>query len=161
MQLTQALQHPIFTIVAQAAKNLQVETYVIGGFVRDYLLQRDYKKDIDFVAVGNGIDLALEVSQLLPGKPKVQVFKNFGTAMLRFQDMDFEFVGARKESYDRNSRKPFVENGTLKEDQDRRDFTINALAISLNETNYGGLMDPFNGQEDLKNQTTFHKYSKE
>jgi tRNA nucleotidyltransferase (CCA-adding enzyme) len=152
MNVKEALQHPIFSVVAQAAKNLSTETYVIGGFVRDYLLQRDYKKDIDFVAVGSGIDLALEVSNLLPGKPKVQVFKNFGTAMLRYQDMDIEFVGARKESYDRNSRKPVVENGTLQEDQDRRDFTINALAISLNETNYGELMDPFNGQEDLKNQ---------
>lgn len=152
MNVKEALQHPIFSVVAQAAKNLPTETYVIGGFVRDYLLQRDYKKDIDFVAVGSGIDLALEVSNLLPGKPKVQVFKNFGTAMLRYQDMDIEFVGARKESYDRNSRKPVIENGTLQEDQDRRDFTINALAISLNETNYGELMDPFNGQEDLKNQ---------
>jgi tRNA nucleotidyltransferase (CCA-adding enzyme) len=147
-----ALQNPIFKIVAQASKELNVQTYVIGGFVRDFLLQRDFKKDIDIVAVGSGIDLALRVSELLPNNPKVQIFKNYGTAMLRFNDMDVEFVGARKESYNRNSRNPIVEDGSLQDDQNRRDFTINALAISLNESNYGDLLDPFNGILDLENK---------
>ena len=148
----EALQHPIFEIITQAATNLQVEAYVIGGFVRDFLLQRDSKKDIDIVAVGSGIALALEVSNLLPNHPKVQVFKNYGTAMLRYDDIDIEFVGARKESYHFDSRKPVVEDGTLEDDQNRRDFTINALAISLSAANYGQLIDPFNGVEDLKNK---------
>ncbi|WHT39378.1 MULTISPECIES: HD domain-containing protein [Myroides] len=148
----EALQHPIFEIITQAATNLGVEAYVIGGFVRDFLLQRDSKKDIDIVAVGSGIALALEVSNLLPNHPKVQVFKNYGTAMLRYDDIDIEFVGARKESYHFDSRKPVVEDGTLEDDQNRRDFTINALAISLSATTYGQLIDPFNGVEDLRNQ---------
>lgn len=145
-----ALQHPIFEHIAQAAEELQLDAYVIGGFVRDFLLQRGNKKDIDVVAIGSGIDLALRVSELLPHKPKVQVFKNFGTAMLRYGDTDIEFVGARKESYTENSRKPAVENGTLTDDQNRRDFTINALALSLNRSNYGDLLDPFNGVDDLQ-----------
>jgi len=148
----EALQHPIFEIITQAATNLAVEAYVIGGFVRDFLLQRDSKKDIDIVAVGSGIALALEVSNLLPNHPKVQVFKNYGTAMLRYDDIDIEFVGARKESYHFDSRKPVVEDGTLEDDQNRRDFTINALAISLSATTYGQLIDPFNGVEDLRNK---------
>ncbi|WP_060873603.1 CCA tRNA nucleotidyltransferase [Myroides odoratus] len=148
----EALQHPIFEIITQAATNLGVEAYVIGGFVRDFLLQRDSKKDIDIVAVGSGIALALEVSNLLPNHPKVQVFKNYGTAMLRYDDIDIEFVGARKESYHFDSRKPVVEDGTLEDDQNRRDFTINALAISLSATTYGQLIDPFNGVEDLRNK---------
>lgn len=152
MNYTKALHNPIFKIISQAAQELGIESYVIGGFVRDYLLQRDFKKDIDIVAVGSGIDLALKVSELLPNNPKVQVFKNYGTAMLRFQEIDIEFVGARKESYQTESRNPVVENGTLKDDQDRRDFTINALAFSLNQTNYGELVDPFNGIEDLTNK---------
>jgi tRNA nucleotidyltransferase (CCA-adding enzyme) len=152
MNHSKALQNPIFKIIAQASKNLNTETYVIGGFVRDYLLQRDFKKDIDIVAVGSGIDLALKVSELLPNHPKVQIFKNYGTAMLRFNDMDIEFVGARKESYNRDSRNPIVEDGTLQDDQNRRDFTINALAISLNESNYGDLLDSFNGILDLENK---------
>ncbi len=147
-----ALQLPIFNILAQAAKELGVSTYVIGGFVRDYLLQRGAKKDIDIVAVGSGIDLALKVSALIPHHPKVQVFKNYGTAMLRYDDMDIEFVGARKESYHTDSRKPMVENGTLEDDQNRRDFTINALAFSLNENNFGDLIDPFDGVADLANK---------
>ncbi|MFT7351951.1 MAG: tRNA nucleotidyltransferase/poly(A) polymerase [Flavobacterium sp.] len=152
MNHSQALQNPIFKIIAQASKGLNVETYVIGGFVRDFLLQRDFKKDIDIVAVGSGIDLALRVSELLSNNPKVQIFKNYGTAMLRFNDMDIEFVGARKESYNRDSRNPIVEDGSLQDDQNRRDFTINALAISLNESNYGDLLDPFNGILDLENK---------
>lgn len=152
MNYTKALQNPIFKIIAKASQELNVESYVIGGFVRDYLLQRDFKKDIDIVAIGSGIDLALKVSDLLPNKPKVQVFKNYGTAMLRYQEIDIEFVGARKESYTQDSRNPIVENGTLKDDQNRRDFTINALAFSLNENNYGALLDPFNGLIDLENK---------
>ena len=152
MNYTKALHNPIFKIIAQASQELNLESYVIGGFVRDFLLQRDFKKDIDIVAVGSGIDLALKVSELLPNKPKVQVFKNYGTAMLRYKEIDIEFVGARKESYAENSRNPLVETGTLEDDQNRRDFTINALAFSLNENNYGNLVDPFNGLTDLQNK---------
>jgi tRNA nucleotidyltransferase (CCA-adding enzyme) len=153
MNYTRALNNPIFKIIAQASTELAVESYVIGGFVRDYLLQRDFKKDIDIVAIGSGIDLALKVSELLPNHPKVQIFKNYGTAMLRYDDMDIEFVGARKESYSQDSRNPIVENGTLQDDQNRRDFTINAMAFSLNELNYGKLVDPFNGMDDLSTKT--------
>ncbi|MBS1534928.1 MAG: HD domain-containing protein [Bacteroidetes bacterium] len=147
-----ALQHPIFEVVSKASAEMGVPSYVIGGFVRDFLLQRNFKKDIDIVTVGSGIDLALKVAELLPNKPKVQVFKNYGTAMLRFDDTDIEFVGARKESYFFESRNPVVQNGTLEDDQNRRDFTINALALSLNSETYGDLLDPFNGLEDLKNK---------
>jgi len=152
MNYTKALNNPIFEIIAQASQELNIESYVIGGFVRDFLLERDFKKDIDIVAVGSGIDLALKVSELLPNKPKVQVFKNYGTAMLRYKEIDIEFVGARKESYNQDSRNPIVKNGTLEDDQNRRDFTINALAFSLNERNYGELVDPFNGLTDLENK---------
>ncbi len=152
MNYKQHLEDKIFDIVSQAANQLNLECYVIGGYVRDILLERNHKKDIDIVAVGSGIELALKVSELIPNHPKVQVFKNYGTAMLRYNDMDIEFVGARKESYNRDSRKPIVENGSLKDDQERRDFTINALAFSLNKTNFGELLDPFNGVEDLKNK---------
>lgn len=148
----EALNNKIFEVISQASQELNVESYVIGGFVRDLILNRDFKKDIDIVAVGSGIELALKVSQLLPRKPKVQVFKTYGTAMLRFEDTEIEFVGARKESYHFESRNPVVENGTLEDDQNRRDFTINALALSLNEKNFGELSDPFNGLEDLKNK---------
>ena len=148
----EALHNKIFAITSQAAHELNVKSYVIGGFVRDFLLQRDFKKDIDIVAVGSGIDLAQKVSSLLPHKPKVQVFKTYGTAMLRHDDIDIEFVGARRESYTQNSRNPQVETGTLEDDQNRRDFTINALALSLDEKDYGALVDPFNGIEDLKNK---------
>ncbi len=148
-----ALNNKIFEVVSQASQELNIESYVIGGFVRDLLLERDFKKDIDIVAVGSGIELALKVSELLPKKPKVQVFKNYGTAMLRFEEIEIEFVGARKESYHFESRNPVVENGTLEDDQNRRDFTINALALSLNKDNFGELSDPFNGLEDLKNKT--------
>lgn len=148
----EALNNKIFEVISQASHELNVESYVIGGFVRDLLLNRDFKKDIDIVAVGSGIELALKVSQLLPNKPKVQVFKTYGTAMLRFEDTEIEFVGARKESYHFESRNPVVENGTLEDDQNRRDFTINALALSLNVANFGELSDPFNGLEDLKHK---------
>lgn len=146
----EALHSKIFQIISQASQELNVDSYVIGGFVRDLILKRDFKKDIDIVAVGSGIELALKVSQLLPKKPKVQVFKNYGTAMLRFEDTEIEFVGARKESYRFESRNPVVENGTLQDDQNRRDFTINALAISLNTKNFGDLLDPFNGLQDIE-----------
>jgi tRNA nucleotidyltransferase (CCA-adding enzyme) len=149
----EALNNKIFEVISQASQELNVDSYVIGGFVRDLLLGRDFKKDIDVVAVGSGIELALKVSDLLPNKPKVQVFKTYGTAMLRFEDTEIEFVGARKESYTHDSRNPIVENGTLEDDQNRRDFTINALALSLNAANFGELSDPFNGLEDIKNKT--------
>ncbi len=148
----EALNNKIFEVISQASQELNVESYVIGGFVRDLLLKRNSKKDIDVVAVGSGIDLALKVSELLPKKPKVQVFKTYGTAMLRFEDTEIEFVGARKESYNLDSRNPIVEDGTLEDDQNRRDFTINALALSLNVDNFGALSDPFNGISDLENK---------
>ncbi len=153
MNYKSALNNKIFEVISQASQQLNIDTYVIGGFVRDLLLERDFKKDIDIVAVGSGIELALKVSDLLPNKPKVQVFKTYGTAMLRFEDTEIEFVGARKESYNFESRNPIVEDGTLEDDQNRRDFTINALALSLNENNFGELSDPFSGLEDLKNKT--------
>ena len=152
MNYKSALNNKIFQVISQASQELNVDSYVIGGFVRDLLLKRDFKKDIDIVAVGCGIELALKVSQLLPNKPKVQVFKTYGTAMLRFEDTEVEFVGARKESYHFDSRNPVVENGTLEDDQNRRDFTINALALSLNNENFGELSDPFNGLADLENK---------
>ena len=153
MNYKSALQNTIFEVISKASVELNVESYVIGGFVRDLLLERKFKKDIDIVAVGSGIELALKVSELLPKKPKVQVFKNYGTAMLRFEDTEIEFVGARKESYHFESRNPVVENGTLEDDQNRRDFTINALALSLNPNNFGDLVDPFDGVLDLENKT--------
>ncbi len=152
INFSNALNNKIFEVISRASQELNIESYVIGGFVRDYLLGREFKKDIDIVAIGSGIELALKVSEMLPKKPKVQVFKTYGTAMLRFEDTEIEFVGARKESYNFESRNPVVENGTLEDDQNRRDFTINALAISLNKNNYGDLLDPFNGLEDLKNK---------
>ncbi len=149
MNHKQALQHGIFKYITQSAEELQVESYVIGGFVRDYLLERGNAKDIDVVAVGSGIELAKQVAKNLPNQPKVQVFKTYGTAMLIYEGIEIEFVGARKESYNEDSRNPIVENGTLEDDQNRRDFTINALALSLNENNFGELLDPFNGLSDL------------
>jgi len=149
MNHKQALKHKVFSFISKSADELQLDCFVIGGFVRDYLLERDNAKDIDVVAVGSGIELAQHVSQSLPNQPKVQVFKTYGTAMLRYDDIEIEFVGARKESYNEDSRNPVVENGTLQDDQNRRDFTINALALSLNASNFGDLLDPFNGIEDL------------
>ena len=149
MFLNEKLTHTIFEAVAKAAAELNVETYVVGGFVRDLLLNRP-SKDIDFVCVGSGIELAKKTASIISPDLHVNIFKNFGTAHFRADDWDFEFVGARKESYNRDSRKPVVENGTLTDDQNRRDFTINALAISLNKNNYGELIDPFQGMIDLK-----------
>lgn len=146
--MTEALVHPIFKMVSEVADETGCDVYVVGGFVRDFLLHRT-SKDVDFVTIGSGIDLAQKVAEKL-GKPEaVAVFKNYGTAHIRNNEWDFEFVGARKESYRSDSRKPLVENGTLADDQNRRDFTINALAISLNKSNYGELIDPFGGIRDL------------
>ena len=147
-----ALQHKIFNVLSEAADDINVEAYVIGGFVRDFFLKRGKAEDIDVVAVGSGIELAKKVSEKLPGKPPVKVFKTYGTAMLKIFDLEVEFVGARKESYTENSRNPEVEQGTLADDQNRRDFTINALALQLNKKDFGKLLDPFKGLEDLKTQ---------
>ena len=152
MNYKEALQLDIFSTISKAATELQLETYVIGGFVRDFLLKRGDAKDIDVVAVGSGIELARKVASLLPGKPNVQVFKNYGTAMIKTKEIEVEFVGARKESYERGSRNPAVENGTLQDDQNRRDFSINAMALSLNESTFGDLLDPFNGLQDLEDE---------
>lgn len=149
MNLKTALKHPIFQIISQSAKELGIDAYVIGGFVRDYILKRGQHKDIDIVAIGSGIALAKQVAKNIPNHPKVQVFKTYGTAMLRYEDIEVEFVGARKESYSEESRNPIVENGTLEDDQNRRDFTINAMALDLSASNFGDLLDPFNGMEDL------------
>lgn len=151
-QYIQAVQHPAFELIANASVKLGIRSYVIGGFVRDFILQRNVPKDIDIVALGSGIELAKEVADSIPEKTKVSVFKNFGTAMIRHKDLEIEFVGARKESYSSDSRKPVVEDGSLEDDQNRRDFTINALAISLNQNDYGNLLDPFDGITDLQNQ---------
>lgn len=148
MQLKQYIQHPIFKIVSEAAKDLGVEAYVIGGYVRDCLLERE-TKDIDVVSTGKGIELAQAVASKLGGS-KISIFKRFGTAMINHKDLEVEFVGARKESYSEDSRKPAVEDGTIKDDQDRRDFTVNALAISLNQGSWGELVDPFGGVDDLE-----------
>jgi poly(A) polymerase len=152
MNYKEALQHQIFKIISKSAKELHLDSYVIGGFVRDFILKRGDAKDIDVVAIGNGIELAKQVAKNLPNKPKVQIFKTYGTAMLKYNDIEIEFVGARKESYNEDSRNPIVENGTLEDDQNRRDFTINALALNLSEENFGDVLDPFNGIEDLKNK---------
>ena len=129
MNYKKALQHNVFKIISKSANELHLDCYVIGGFVRDLILQRGTHKDIDIVAIGSGIALAKQVSKNLLDNPKVQVFKTYGTAMLKHKDIEIEFVGARKESYNTNSRNPTVENGTLQDDQNRRDLTINALAL--------------------------------
>ena len=149
--MKKCLNDPIFNIISQVGESEKTPVFVIGGFVRDALLKRS-SKDIDVVALGSGIEIAEKVAKKLGPKVKVSVFKNFGTAMLRHGDYEIEFVGARKESYRQNSRKPIVENGTLMDDQNRRDFTINAMAISLNKEDYGQLIDPFNGEKDLRNK---------
>lgn len=148
-QMKHFLHHPIFKIISEVAKESKTPAYVIGGYVRDLLLNRA-SKDVDFLIIGNGIDFAEQVARKIGRGTRVNVFKNFGTAQLVFQDWDIEFVGARKESYRSDSRKPIVEDGTLTDDQNRRDFSINAMAISLNAVDFGHLIDPFDGQGDLK-----------
>ncbi|WP_139178038.1 CCA tRNA nucleotidyltransferase [Draconibacterium orientale] len=145
------LKEKIFKDIQAVADRAETETYVIGGYVRDLYLERP-SKDIDIVTIGSGIDFANEVAKNLKPRPRVNVFKNFGTAMLKYKDLEIEFVGARKESYQRNSRKPIVEDGTLEDDQNRRDFTINAMAFRLNGDRFGELVDPFNGMDDLNNK---------
>ena len=150
-KMNKELSLSIFRTISEAADQMQQETYVIGGYVRDLFLNRP-SKDIDIVTVGSGINLAKEVAKKIKPRPSVNIFKNFGTAMVKTDDLELEFVGARKESYRKNSRKPLVENGTLEDDQNRRDFTINTLALGLNKNNYGELTDPFDGLTDLKNK---------
>lgn len=147
----QFLNQHIYQLIGKCANELQVDAYLIGGFVRDIFLERS-SKDIDVVAIGKGIDLATKLKDNLGEEAHLSVFKNFGTAQIKFNDLEIEFVGARKESYSRDSRKPIVEDGSLQDDQLRRDFTINALAIGLSQHNFGKLLDPFNGLEDLKNK---------
>lgn len=150
MNYKQALNQDIFKIISESAEVLKIQCFVIGGYVRDLLLDRGNSKDIDIVAVGSGIELANHVAKTISHQPKVQIFKTYGTAMLRYMDIDIEFVGARKESYKKESRNPIVEIGTLQDDQKRRDFTINALALSLNSADFGELLDPFDGMSHLK-----------
>ncbi len=150
LDINRCISDRIFSIIAESANESGVEAYVIGGYVRDCLLGRDFdKRDIDIVVDGSGIELAKQVASRISSRIKVKVYKNFGTAMFRTKGHIIEFVGARKESYSSDSRKPVVENGSLEDDQNRRDFTINALAISLNRRNYGQLIDPFSGIKDL------------
>ena len=152
MNLKSSLEHAVFTQIGEVADRLGLETYVVGGYVRDIILKRT-SKDIDFVCVGSGIALAREVAAALGPSSVVTVFKSFGTAQVKFEDLELEFVGARKESYRSDSRKPIVEDGTLDDDQKRRDFTINAMAICLNKGRFGDLIDPFGGVEDIRQKT--------
>ena len=150
MNYSGALQHNIFKIISESASFLNIDAYVIGGYVRDHILNRGTHKDIDVVAIGSGIALANEVAKRLPDQPKVKVFKTYGTAMINFEDLEIELVGARRESYQKDSRNPIVEDGSLEDDQNRRDFTINALALNLDKDHYGMLLDPFDGLKDLE-----------
>lgn len=149
MNLSSSLGHTVFKTIGDVADRASLETYVVGGYVRDILLKRP-SKDVDFVCVGSGIELAQQVAKAVGPNARVTVFKNFGTAQIVVDGMELEFVGARKESYRAESRKPIVEDGSLEDDQKRRDFTINALAISLNRNSFGDLVDPFDGMGDLK-----------
>ena len=152
MELKEHFTHKIFQLISETADELNLECYAVGGYVRDIFLKRP-SKDIDVVVVGSGIDMAQALGKKLGRKAHVSVFKNFGTAQVKYFDTEVEFVGARKESYSHDSRKPVVENGTLEDDQNRRDFTINALAVCLNKARFGELVDPFDGLEDLKQRT--------
>ena len=145
----EALKKPIFKIISDCSESLNVPSYVVGGYVRDIILFGKKSNDIDIVAIGDGIELAKAVSNALPNKPKVSVYKTYGTAMICHNNIDLEFVGARRESYQKNSRNPKVFTGSIEDDQKRRDFTINALAISLNKVDYGKILDPFDGIKDL------------
>ena len=153
LNMNRCISDSIFSLISDNAYESGLEAYVIGGYVRDCLLERNYdKRDIDILVIGSGIELAKKIAYAISPRIKVTVYKNFGTAMFRARGYTIEFVGARKESYSRNSRKPLVENGTLEDDQNRRDFTINAMAISLNRPDYGRMVDPFNGIDDLENK---------
>ena len=146
-----SIETTIFNRIAAAAASLNLPTYLIGGFVRDKIIGRA-TKDADIVCLGDGIELANKVADLFEPRPTVAFFKNFGTAQIKLPEMEIEFVGARKESYQLESRKPQVETGSLEDDQNRRDFTINALAISLNKADFGQLIDPFNGVAAIENK---------
>jgi len=145
------LQHRIFSVIAEEAEALNQKAFVVGGYVRDIFLKRE-SKDIDIVVLGSGIDLAQHIANRLGDKVSVNIFRNFGTAMIKYDGLEIEFVGARKESYRLDSRKPIVEEGTLDDDQKRRDFTINAMAIQLTPSNFGELLDPFDGMKDLEDK---------
>ena len=147
--LQQAFSDPIFTAIGEIAEQMQTRAFAIGGCVRDALLQRNQSKDIDIVCEGSGIELAKAVADQLPNSGKVSIYKNYGTAMVQVGSYELEFVGARKESYQKNSRSPVVESGSLEDDQKRRDFTVNTLAFALNPKEFGTLIDPFDGLEDL------------
>ncbi len=149
--MKQYLTHPIFKLISEAADTASMECFVIGGYVRDLILQRP-SKDIDVVVLGSGIAFAEAVAQKLGKGAYLSVFKNFGTAQIKYKDLEIEFVGARRESYQRDSRNPIVEDGTLEDDQNRRDFTINALALCLNSNRFGDMVDPFNGVRDIENR---------
>ncbi|WP_185859461.1 CCA tRNA nucleotidyltransferase [Blattabacterium cuenoti] len=150
MNLSSALSKKIFRIVSLSSQKIKQDSYVVGGYVRDFLLGEKKSEDLDILTVGEGIRLAKEVSKYIKPYPIIKIFKRFGTAMLKYDNQKIEFVGSRKESYHLSSRNPFIELGSLQDDQNRRDFTINALAISLNPDNYGELIDPFGGLSDLK-----------
>ncbi|MDH6250550.1 poly(A) polymerase [Chryseobacterium sp. H1D6B] len=152
INLNQNKNLKLFKIISEVASRNNQSVYIVGGYVRDLLMKRKASTDIDFVTEQSGIELAGSVAKEIDPKMKVSVFKTYGTAMIKYKDLELEFVGARKESYTEDSRKPEVEGGTLEDDQKRRDFTINAMAISLNKDNFGELIDPFNGVEDLKNE---------
>ncbi|MDG1284166.1 MAG: HD domain-containing protein [Flavobacteriales bacterium] len=153
MNYSKELNNQIFNIIQKESDKLKYPTYVVGGWVRDLLLKRENTvTDIDFVCVGSGIILAEKVALTIGKQARFKVFKKFGTALISYKGENYEFIGARKESYRSNSRKPIVENGTFEDDQIRRDFTINAISIQLNKDNFGELIDPFNGIEDLKNK---------
>ncbi len=152
INLNQNKNLKLFKIISEVAARNNQSVYIVGGYVRDILMNRKVPTDIDFVTQQNGIELAKAVANEINPKLKVSVFKTYGTAMFKYDNLELEFVGARKESYSEDSRKPAVENGTLEDDQKRRDFTINAMAISLNQDNFGELIDPFNGRKDLQNK---------
>lgn len=155
MKKIDLIQNPYFKLfktISSIAHTEHQSVYIVGGFVRDLIMKRGLPTDIDFVTEGSGIELAQKISQKIDPKIKVSVFKNFGTAMFRYKNAELEFVGARKESYSENSRKPAVETGSLEDDQKRRDFTINAMAISLNPSNFGELIDPFNGLKAIEDK---------
>ena len=159
MNLASAIQHRVFSVIQAEAQKLGVEVFVIGGFVRDVLLQRP-NTDIDFVANMHGVELARATAKAL-GIKKIDIFKTYGTAHFRFGELDLEFVNARKESYSSDSRNPQVEQGTLQDDQNRRDFTINALAFDLSEDRFGQLIDPFHGIQDLKDKISLLNFNHE